>query len=183
MIAQRHGLPELLGRILAARAIAVDDVPVTLEPTIKALMPDPSSLRDMDKAAARIADAIEAREKVAVFGDYDVDGACSSALMRRFFMMHGQDARIYIPDRIFEGYGPNPPAIETLVKEGARLIVTVDCGVTSFEALGHAAKLGADVVVLDHHQADERLPRRARPSSIQTGRTISRAWATCAPPA
>lgn len=158
MMAQQYGVPELLGRILAARGIGVDEVPVTLDPTIKALMPDPSTLVDMDKAAARIADAVQKREKVAVFGDYDVDGACSSALMRRFFLAHGLDARIYIPDRIFEGYGPNPQAIETLVKEGARLIVTVDCGVTSFEALGHAKALGADVVVLDHHQADERLP-------------------------
>jgi single-stranded-DNA-specific exonuclease len=158
MIAQQHGLPDLLGRILASRGIGVDEVGVTLEPTIKALMPDPSTLTDMDKAAGRIADAIERREKIAIFGDYDVDGACSSALMRRFLNAHGLDGRIYIPDRIFEGYGPNPQAIETLVKEGARLIVTVDCGVTSFEALAHAKALGADVVVLDHHQADERLP-------------------------
>jgi single-stranded-DNA-specific exonuclease len=158
MIAQQHGLPELLGRILAARGIGVDDVPVTLEPTIKALMPDPATLVDMEKAAARLADAIQKRQRVAIFGDYDVDGACSSALMRRFFLAHGQDARIYIPDRIFEGYGPNPQAIETLVKEGAKLIVTVDCGVTSFETLAHAKTLGADVVILDHHQADERLP-------------------------
>ncbi|MEZ5816948.1 MAG: single-stranded-DNA-specific exonuclease RecJ [Hyphomicrobiaceae bacterium] len=158
MIAQQHGLPDLLGRILAARGIGVDEVLVTLDPTIKALMPDPSSLTDMDKAAARLADAIQKREKIAIFGDYDVDGACSSALMRRFLNAHGLEGRIYIPDRIFEGYGPNPQAIETLVKEGARLIVTVDCGVTSFEALAHAKKLGADVVVLDHHQADERLP-------------------------
>ncbi|MGD9802963.1 MAG: single-stranded-DNA-specific exonuclease RecJ [Hyphomicrobiaceae bacterium] len=158
MICQQHGLPDLLGRILAAREIGVDDVAVTLEPTIKALMPDPSRLTDMDKAAARIADAIERREKIAIFGDYDVDGACSSALMRRFFNAHGLEARIYIPDRIFEGYGPNPQAIETLVKEGARLIITVDCGVTSFDALAHAKSLGADVVVIDHHQADERLP-------------------------
>jgi len=158
MIAQQHGLPELLGRILAARGIGVDDVAVTLDPTIKALMPDPSTLIDMEKAAARLADAIQRRERVAIFGDYDVDGACSSALMRRFFIAHGQDARIYIPDRIFEGYGPNPQAIETLVKEGAKLIVTVDCGVTSFDTLAHAKTLGVDVVVLDHHQADERLP-------------------------
>ncbi|MGE0698844.1 MAG: single-stranded-DNA-specific exonuclease RecJ [Hyphomicrobiaceae bacterium] len=158
MIAQQHGVPELLGRILAARGIAVADVPVTLDPTIKALMPDPSSLVDMDKAARRIADAIERRERDAIYGDYDVDGACSSALMRRFLLAHGLDGRIYIPDRIFEGYGPNPQAIETLVKEGARLIVTVDCGVTSFDTLAHAKTLGADVVVLDHHQADERLP-------------------------
>lgn len=158
MISQRYDLPELLGRILAARDIALDAVEVTLEPTIKALMPDPSTLVDMDKAAARLADAIEARESVAIFGDYDVDGACSSALMARFFAAHGLGTRIYIPDRIFEGYGPNPAAIETLIKDGARLIVTVDCGVTSFDALGIARGLDADVIVLDHHQADVRLP-------------------------
>ncbi len=158
MISQRHGLPELLGRILAARGIAVADVAVTLEPSIKALMPDPSTLVDMDKAAARLADAVQKREQVAIFGDYDVDGACSSALVRRFLAAHGLGGRIYIPDRIFEGYGPNKAAIETLIKEGASLIVTVDCGVTSFDALGIAKALGADVVVLDHHQADQRLP-------------------------
>ncbi|HEX4894425.1 MAG TPA: single-stranded-DNA-specific exonuclease RecJ, partial [Hyphomicrobiaceae bacterium] len=157
-ISQRHGLPELLGRILAGRGIGLDEVPVTLEPTLKALMPDPSTLVDVDKAASRIADAVERREPVAIFGDYDVDGACSAALMARFLAAHGCPARIYIPDRIFEGYGPNPAAIETLIKEGARLIVTVDCGVTSFDALGVARKLGTDVVVLDHHQADVRLP-------------------------
>jgi single-stranded-DNA-specific exonuclease len=158
MISQQHGLPDLVGRILAGRGIMPEEVPVTLEPTIRALMPDPSTLTDMEKAAARLADAIEKGERIAIFGDYDVDGACSSALMRRFLLAHGRDARIYIPDRIFEGYGPNPQAIETLAKEGARLIVTVDCGVTSFEALAHARTLGVDVVVLDHHQADERLP-------------------------
>ena len=160
-ISQRHGLPELLGRVLAARGIGIDDVPVTLDPTIKALMPDPSVLQDMDRAAARLADAVEKREQVAVFGDYDVDGACSSALMQRWLAHHGVAGRIYIPDRIFEGYGPNPAAIETLVKDGARLIVTVDCGTTSFEPLAVAAGLGADVIVIDHHQADERLPEVA----------------------
>lgn len=157
-ISQRHGLPELLGRILAARGIAPDDVPVTLDPTIKALMPDPSTLVDMDKAAARIADAVVNGEKIAIFGDYDVDGACSSALVKRFLLAHGQDARIYIPDRIFEGYGPNAAAIETLIKDGAKLIITVDCGVTSFDALAVARPLGAEVVIIDHHQADARLP-------------------------
>ena len=157
-ISQRHGLPELLGRMLAARGIALEDVPVMLDPTIKALMPDPSVLQGMDKAAARIADAIAASENIAIFGDYDVDGACSSALMQRFLAEHGLGSRVYIPDRIFEGYGPNPAAIETLIKDGARLIVTVDCGTTSFEPLAHARKLGADVVIIDHHQADPTLP-------------------------
>jgi len=157
-ISQRHGVPELLGRVLAARGIAIDDVPVVLNPTLKALMPDPSSVRDMDAAAARLADAIEKREQVAVFGDYDVDGASSAALMARYLSHHGLAARIYIPDRLFEGYGPNPAAIEGLVKEGARLIVTVDCGTTSRDALQCAATLGCEVVVIDHHQADELLP-------------------------
>jgi single-stranded-DNA-specific exonuclease len=129
-----------------------------LEPTIKALMPDPSSVNDMDKAAARLADAIVNGEAIAVFGDYDVDGACSSALMQRFLRAHGRNACIYIPDRMLEGYGPNTTAIEALVKDGFRLIVTVDCGTTSFEPLAHAGRLGAEVIIIDHHQADERLP-------------------------
>ena len=97
-------------------------------------------------------------ETIAIFGDYDVDGGCSSALMHRFLAHHGLTARIYIPDRIFEGYGPNNDAIEGLVKDGATLIITVDCGTTSYEPLALAKKLGADVIVLDHHQADEEVP-------------------------
>ena len=157
-ISQQHNLPELLGRMLASRGVPLDGVPLFLDPTIKALMPDPSSLTDMDKAARRIADAITKREKVAIFGDYDVDGACSSALLARFLAHHGVPNRIYIPDRLTEGYGPNAAALEGLVRDGAKLIVTVDCGTTSFDVLEGAAKLGTDVVVIDHHQADERLP-------------------------
>ncbi len=157
-ISQQHGLPELLGRVLAARGIGLDEVPVVLDPTIKALMPDPSTLQDMDKAARRLADAVQKRERVAIFGDYDVDGACSSALMRRFFLAHGSDATIYIPDRMFEGYGPNVPAIKGLVEKGAQLIVTVDCGTTSFEPLAPEHRGKTDVLIVDHHQADERLP-------------------------
>ena len=157
-ISQRHGLPELMGRVLAARGSTLESVAVDLDPTLKALMPDPSALRDMDKAAARIADAIERREPVAIFGDYDVDGAASSALLARFLSAHETSSRIYIPDRIFEGYGPNAAAIEQLVKEGAKLIVTVDCGTTSFEPLAVAKRLKTDCLVIDHHQADEKLP-------------------------
>src|SRR5688572_13016950 len=157
-ISQRHGLPELLGRVLAARGITIDDVPVVLNPTLKALMPDPSSVRDMDAAAARIADAVAKRQSIAIFGDYDVDGASSAALVARFVAHHGLQARIYIPDRLFEGYGPNPAAIEGLINDGAQLIVTVDCGTTSREPLARAGELGCDVVVIDHHQADEVLP-------------------------
>jgi single-stranded-DNA-specific exonuclease len=156
-ISQRHGLPDLLGRMLAARGVTSDGVALFLDPSIKALMPDPSTLQDMDKAAARLADAIVGGQRVAVFGDYDVDGAASSGLMKRFLDHHGIANRIYIPDRLFEGYGPNPTAIEALIKEGAQLIVTVDCGTTSFEPLAVAKKLKTDVLVVDH-QADERLP-------------------------
>ena len=159
-ISQRHGVPELLGRVLASRGIGLDEVLTALDPTIKALMPDPSSVRDMDKGAVRLAEAIVRHEPIAVFGDYDVDGACSAALMQRFLAAHGVTARIYIPDRMTEGYGPSRDAIEALAKD-ARLIVTVDCGTTSAETLATAGPLGADVVVVDHHQADERLPKVA----------------------
>jgi single-stranded-DNA-specific exonuclease len=160
-ISQRYKLPELLGRVLAARGVGLDDVAVALDPTLKALMPDPSTLRDMDKAAARIADAVTRRESVAILGDYDVDGACSSALLARFLAAHGLRPRIYIPDRMTEGYGPNARAIEQLARDGATLIVTLDCGTTSIEALAAARPLNVDVVVVDHHQADERLPEVA----------------------
>ena len=160
-ISQRYALPELLGRVLAARGVGLDDVPVALDPTVKALMPDPSTLRDMDMAAARVADAVARGESVAILGDYDVDGACSSALLARFLAAHGLRPRVYIPDRMTEGYGPNAKAIEALAKDGATLIVTLDCGTTSIEALAAARPLGVDVVVVDHHQADERLPEVA----------------------
>src|SRR5690606_37661837 len=126
--------------------------------TIRDLLPDPRSLTDMDKAAARIADAVARRERVAIFGDYDVDGAASSALMKRFLAHYGIDAEIYIPDRIFEGYGPNPEAMRDLVARGARLIVTVDCGTNSAPSVEAANEAGADVVVLDHHQVGGALP-------------------------
>src|SRR5262245_38332539 len=157
-ISQRHALPEMLGRVLASRGVGIDQVTTALDPTVRALMPDPSTVRDMDKAAVRLAQAIAHGGPIAVFGDYDVDGACSAALVQRFLAAHGRTARIYIPDRMTEGYGPNREAIEALVKEGARLIVTVDCGTTGVEPLAAAGPLGADVVVVDHHQAGERLP-------------------------
>src|SRR5204862_158768 len=142
-----HALPELLGRVLASRGIGLDEVPVALDPTVKALMPDPSTVRDMEKGAARLAQAIVGNEPIAVFGDYDVDGACSAALMQRFLAAHGVTARIYIPDRMTEGYGPSRDAIEALAKD-ARLIVTVDCGTTSAETLATAGPLGADAAGL-----------------------------------
>ena len=157
-ISQRHGLPDLLGRVLAARGGTLDTIDILLNPSLKALMPDPSTLRDMDKAAERLAVAIERKEKVAIFGDYDVDGGSSSALVARFLAAHGQASRIYIPDRMLEGYGPNATAIKTLIEEGARLIVAVDCGTTAHVPLAAATGSKTDIVVVDHHQADAVLP-------------------------
>ncbi|WP_299863087.1 single-stranded-DNA-specific exonuclease RecJ [uncultured Hoeflea sp.] len=151
-IAQTTGLPDIVARVLAGRGVPIDQAAEFLDPTIKSLMPDPSRLTDCDAAAERLAAAIAARERVAIFGDYDVDGGASSALMQRFFNHFGVTSEIYIPDRIFEGYGPNPTAIGELIERGARLLVTVDCGSTSREALTEAARRGVDVVVIDHHQ-------------------------------
>lgn len=157
-IAQVHGVPDLISRVLAGRGVGLDEAKAFLDPTIRSLMPDPLTLTDCGKAAARLAVAIRAREKVAIFGDYDVDGAASSALMFRFLKHFGIEAEIYIPDRIFEGYGPNPAAIGQLIDNGAQLIVTVDCGSTSHESLAVAAERRTDVVVIDHHQISHDLP-------------------------
>ncbi len=157
-IAQRHDLPELLARILAGRNVEIDAVDAFLDPTIKRAMPDPHVLTAMPEAATRIADAIGRGETVAIFGDYDVDGATSAALLARFLRQTGIEPLIHIPDRLFEGYGPNVEAVRALAARGATLLVTVDCGTTSIEPLAEAKKLGVDVVVIDHHQADETLP-------------------------
>jgi single-stranded-DNA-specific exonuclease len=157
-IVQRHGVPELLARVIAGREVETDAVTAYLDPTLKGLMPDPHVLTDMAAAASRIADAVERGEQVAVFGDYDVDGATSAALLTGFLRRGGLDPLLHIPDRIFEGYGPNVEAIRALAERGARLLVTVDCGTTSLEPLAEAKRLGLDTVVIDHHQADEQLP-------------------------
>ena len=157
-ISQVHGLSDLIARVLAGRGVTMDDALAFLDPTIRALMPDPDTLTDCTRAAARIVTAISKGERVAIFGDYDVDGAASSALLYRFLHHFGVDAVIYIPDRIFEGYGPNPTAIGQLIDAGAQLLVTVDCGSTSHEALAVAEARGIDVVVIDHHQVGTQLP-------------------------
>lgn len=157
-IAQGHGVPDLVARVLAGRGVSAEETERFLDPTIRDLLPNPASLTDMEPAAARIAEAVVRREKVAIFGDYDVDGAASSALLKRFLTHFGVAAEIYIPDRIFEGYGPNPDAMRELVSRGARLIVTVDCGTNSALSIDAAKEAGADVVVLDHHQVGGPLP-------------------------
>ncbi len=158
-IAQAHGLGDVVSRVLAGRGVAVEAAAAFLNPTLRELMPDPLTLRDMDLAVERLEAAIEAGEQVAIFGDYDVDGACSAALLAQFLTAAGAPAPlIHIPDRILEGYGPNVEAVRDLFARGARLLVTVDCGTTSFEALEEARRLGMDAIVLDHHLAPEILP-------------------------
>jgi single-stranded-DNA-specific exonuclease len=157
-IAQRHGLDELLARVLAGRNVEVDNVEDYLDPTIKRLLPDPHTLTGMQAASNRVADAVIGGESVAIFGDYDVDGATAAALLCRYLRACGLDPIIHIPDRIFEGYGPNVDAIRSFAQHNVRLLVTVDCGVTSLEPLAEARRLGVDTVVIDHHQADEVLP-------------------------
>ncbi|WP_434723017.1 single-stranded-DNA-specific exonuclease RecJ [Mesorhizobium sp. RIZ17] len=157
-IAQGHGVPDIVARVLAGRGVSAEQTERFLDPTIRELLPNPASLTDMEKAAARLADAVVAHEKVAIFGDYDVDGAASSALLKRFLTHFSAPSEIYIPDRIFEGYGPNPEAMRELISRGAKLIVTVDCGTNSATSIDAAREAGADVVVLDHHQVGGPLP-------------------------
>ncbi|KQW23151.1 single-stranded-DNA-specific exonuclease RecJ [Afipia sp. Root123D2] len=157
-IAQRHDLPEMLARVIAGRGIDINAVDDFLDPTIRKLMPDPFTVTQMEAAASRISDAVARREKVAIFGDYDVDGATSAALLTWHLRHCGLDPLIHIPDRIFEGYGPNVEAIRSLADKGAKLLITVDCGTTSLEPLAEAKRLGMDVVVIDHHQCGDELP-------------------------
>lgn len=157
-IRQAHDLPDILARVLAGRGVTAEVTEAFLEPTIRASMPDPSTLADMDRAVERLAKAVLDGEGIAIFGDYDVDGATSSALLALFLRQAGLDPAVRIPDRIYEGYGPNIDALRELAAGGATLLITVDCGTTSHEVLGSAAALGLDVIVCDHHQADETLP-------------------------
>lgn len=156
-IAQSHKVPDILARVLAARGVLRDEVEGFLNPTIKALMPDPRTITDVEKAAKRIGKAIADGERVAIFGDYDVDGASSSALLCRYLRHFGLEVEIYIPDRIFEGYGPNEAAMKMLAGR-SDLIVTVDCGTNSADAFEVIAGENTDIVVLDHHQVGGALP-------------------------
>jgi single-stranded-DNA-specific exonuclease len=157
-LAQRLGQPEIVGRLLASRGVTLDGAAAYLNPTLKNDLPNPSAIADMDRAAARLADAVARGERIAIFGDYDVDGATSSALLARFLRAVGSEPVIYMPDRLSEGYGPNVAAMTRLAREGAKVIVTVDCGTQALEALAAARAEGADVVVCDHHLPGEALP-------------------------
>ncbi|MBL4877084.1 MAG: single-stranded-DNA-specific exonuclease RecJ [Cohaesibacteraceae bacterium] len=157
-INRNFDISDILSRVLAAKDIDPDKANAYLDPSMRDLMPDPSSLTDMDNAVERLSRAINDNEKIAIFGDYDVDGATSSALMHLFLKSCDIQSTIYIPDRIYDGYGPNIKAMDLLIDQGHTLILTLDCGSTSFEALKHTSSRKIDVVVLDHHQVGEELP-------------------------
>ena len=150
---------DLVTQILLSRGVPREDLDRHRSPTLRAFLPDPSVFQDMETAARRLADAIERREAITVYGDYDVDGATSAALLIRLIRMLGHQAAHYIPDRLLEGYGPSGEALVRLAKEGAQLIITVDCGAMAYEALAMAADAGVDVVVVDHHKCSAELPR------------------------
>ncbi|MSO54478.1 MAG: single-stranded-DNA-specific exonuclease RecJ [Rhodospirillales bacterium] len=157
-IAQAHGLPEVLGRVLAGRGVGIDAVDGFMDPKLRDSLPDPSRFKDMDRAVERVIAAVRGSETIAVFGDYDVDGATSAALLTRFFAAVGAKTTVYVPDRRREGYGPNAPALLELKRRGASVVVTVDCGTSAHEALGAARDAGLDVIVVDHHVAEAALP-------------------------
>ncbi len=155
---QSFDLPEFLSRILVSRSIDHDKVEDFLIPSLKKYLPEPFILNDMERAVERTLLAIRCGQKLVIYGDYDVDGATSSALLRRYFRDIGITTELYIPDRLDEGYGANPVALRKLRNDGHDLCLMVDCGTTAFEALNEAKKCGLDVVVLDHHTAETSLP-------------------------
>jgi single-stranded-DNA-specific exonuclease len=157
-IAQVHEVPEIIARLLASRDVDVETAPDVLAPTLRRWLPNPSLFQDMDAATARILQALKARQRITIFGDYDVDGATSSALLIRYFRAIGVEVGVYIPDRIAEGYGPSAVALTKLAQGGTQLLITVDCGTQSFEALAAARAAGLDVIVVDHHKASIELP-------------------------
>lgn len=160
-LTQRHQLPEVVARLLTQRKISVEMADTFLKPTLKDLMPDPFHLKDMDIAIKRALLALEHRETIAIFGDYDVDGATATAVLKRFFDALGHPTSLYIPDRLAEGYGLNQDALAHLKAQGHKLVITVDCGTTSFDPLQWAADNELDVIILDHHQSEETLPPTA----------------------
>lgn len=150
-VSRTHSISDMLARTLATRGIGVDDAPAFLDPTLRSLFPDPSSFVDMDIAADIVIAAIQDGTPATVFADYDVDGASAGALLVRYFRAHGKTLNIYVPDRLAEGYGPTPIAMQRIADAGAKLVITVDCGAASYDAMAKAKELGLTVVVLDHH--------------------------------
>lgn len=155
---QQHQCSEIIARLLVMRGVEMDHVSSYLSPSLRHFLPDPFHLLDMRVASERLATAVMQKEKLVVFGDYDVDGATSTALLKRFLQLLGHDIDVYIPDRLQEGYGPNIPAFQALFSQGHRLLITVDCGTLAFEPLAYAKSIGMEVIVIDHHLADPQLP-------------------------
>jgi single-stranded-DNA-specific exonuclease len=158
-IAEKNELPEILGRVMAARGVTSDEAEAFLNPTLRSLMPQPSAFLDMEKGAARLAEAIVKKEVIGIISDYDVDGVSSAAIMVRFLASVGHEANVYIPDRLTEGYGPSEKAVTSLKEQGTELLLTLDCGVMSHDPLAHAADLGLTTIIVDHHQAGVDLPQ------------------------
>ncbi len=152
-------LSEIVSKLIAIRNIKLDEVKLFLNPKIKNLLPNPFVLKDMEKAVDRTIKGIENKEKIGIFGDYDVDGATSTAILGNYFKEINQKAEIYIPDRKTEGYGPSKQGFERLISSGSKLIFTVDCGTMSFDTIEFSQKKNTDVLVLDHHQSELKLPK------------------------
>jgi single-stranded-DNA-specific exonuclease len=157
-VARKHDLPEIIARLLCVRGVAADDVQGFLHPTLREHFPDPFGLRDMDGAALYLARAVQDKKSIAIFGDFDVDGATSSALLYRMLRHVGIEARVYIPDRLTEGYGPNTEAFQSLRDEGAEIVILLDCGTTAFDTVAAGRAMGLEIVIVDHHEAEETLP-------------------------
>jgi single-stranded-DNA-specific exonuclease len=155
---QRKGYPELLARFMSQRCPADLDPDLFLAPKLKNFLPDPLSLKDMDRAVARLKHALAHKEKITIFGDYDVDGATSTSLLVKYLRQVGGNVNFYIPDRLKEGYGPSARAFDLLKEQGTQLVVTVDCGTAALAPLAHAKSLGLDVMVIDHHIPEAALP-------------------------
>ncbi len=157
-MARVHDLPEVVARLLCVRGIGVEEAETFLHPTLRDHFPDPFSLADMDKAAEFVAEAIQGGRQIAIFGDFDVDGATSSAVLFRFLKACGVKAPIYIPDRLAEGYGPNLEALKSLKDKGAEIVLMLDCGTTAFDIVKQGREIGLDILILDHHEAEDELP-------------------------
>lgn len=158
-ISQQHDLPDILGRVLAARGVSTETAESFLNPTLRTLMPPPSALIEIDLGASRFAEAVINRESIGFITDYDVDGVSSGALLLKFLRAIGRDARVHIPDRLTEGYGPSINAVSDMQKAGVQVLMTLDCGVLSHDPLAHAADLGLTTIIIDHHLAGTDLPK------------------------
>ncbi len=155
---ESYSLSEVVAKLLSIRKKNIDNIDLFLNPKIKNLLPNPLQLKDMGKAIDKTFEAINEGKLIAIFGDYDVDGATSTALLSRYFLSINQKIKTYIPDRQKEGYGPNENSFQTLIENGSKIIFTVDCGTAAYKPIQLAQKNNVDVIVLDHHQSDSKLP-------------------------